>query len=242
MLNLFPILQIVEVMENFLYNETTWRAGMKKIFLSIMLSLGICFSVNAAELISIPYNNLKEETKLKLFEDTWTAKVDRKDTDYFIKFISDGSGSYSEFYKSDGTFAFTTGCQYEFIHNGDLIGYSNQDLKFYDFSYNDGMLNRRELTPDEVQTLFPDYKIIKISEFSPNTNSLKVKKEGHNFKIIILNDTDRNFYHYSFTSGNAKFKVYPLTGFINVTKKGMIQFSHFGDNTKSNPWFILLVR
>ena len=98
------------------------------------------------------------------------------------------------------------------------------------------------MTEDEISELFPDYKIVKISDFSTNTNSLKLKKEGHDFKIIILNDTDKNFYHYSFSSNNGKFETYPLTGFINVTKKGMFQFSHFGDNTESTPWFILLVR
>ena len=98
------------------------------------------------------------------------------------------------------------------------------------------------MTEEEVQALFPDFKIIKISEFSTNTNSLKIKKDKRNLKIIILNDTDRNFYNYSFTSGNSKFELYPLTGFINIKKRGMIQFSHFGDNTKNNPWFILLIR
>ena len=193
-------------------------------------------------MLSIPYKGIKEEGKLKIVNDVWTDKVPRKDYDYFVKMISDGTGSYSEFYNSDGTFAFTTGCQYEFIKNGDLIGYSNQDLKFYDYTYSDNLLSRRELTEEEVQALFPDFKIIKISEFSTNTNSLKIKKDKRNLKIIILNDTDRNFYNYSFTSGNSKFELYPLTGFINIKKRGMIQFSHFGDNTKNNPWFILLIR
>ena len=115
-------------------------------------------------------------------------------------------------------------------------------MKFYDYTYSDKLLTRRELTEEEVQALFPDFKIIKISEFSPNTNSLKIKKDKCNLKIILLNDTDRNFYHYSFSSDNSKFERYPLTGFINIKKRGMIQFSHFGDNTKNNPWFILLIR
>lgn len=215
---------------------------MRKIFLSILILSGLVLNVKASELLNIPYKGIKEEGKLKIANDVWTDNVKRRDENYFIKMISDGTGSYSEFYNSDGTFAFTTGCQYEFIKNGDLIGYSNQDLKFYDYTYSDKLLSRRELTEEEVQALFPDFKIIKISEFSPNTNSLKVKKDKMNFKVILLNDTDRNFYNYSFTSGNSKFELYPLTGFINIKKRGMIQFSHFGDNTKNNPWFILLIR
>lgn len=215
---------------------------MKKILLSLIVMSAMVLCVNAEELLQIPYKNIKEESKLRIENDVWTNKINKKEQDYLIKFISDGSGNYSEFYNSDGTFAFTTDCQYEFLHKGNLIGYSNQDLKFYDFTYAEGKLNKRELTEDEIAELFPDYKIVKISDFSTNTNSLKLKKEGHNFKIIILNDTDKNFYHYSFSSNNGKFETYPLTGFINVTKKGMFQFSHFGDNTESTPWFILLVR
>ena len=215
---------------------------MRKIFFSLLILSGLVLNVQASELLSIPYKGIKEEGKLKIVNDVWTDNVKRRDNDYFIKFISDGTGSYSEFYNADGSFAFTTGCQYEFIKNGDLIGYSNQDLKFYDYTYADGVLSRRELAEEEVQALFPDFKIIKISEFSPNTNSLKIKKDKCNLKIILLNDTDRNFYHYSFSSDNSKFERYPLTGFINIKKRGMIQFSHFGDNTKNNPWFILLIR
>ena len=210
---------------------------MKK-FLILLMFVGLTLSSYA----DIPYKNIPEEGKLKAVEDSWTTKVEHKDLDYFIKFISDGSGSYSEFYKSSGEFAFTTGCQYEFVYKGSLIGYSNQDLKFYDFDYRNGELLKRELTEDEVQELFPDYRIVKISEFSENTNSLKIKKDKHVFKILLLNDTDKNFYHYSFTSGNAKFKTNPILGLIDITKKGMIQFSHFGENTENFPWYILLVR
>ncbi len=215
---------------------------MKKILLSLIVMLAMVLCVNAEEFLQIPYKNIKEESKLKIENGVWTNKVAKKEQDYLIKFISDGSGNYSEFYNSDGSFAFTTDCQYEFLHKGKLIGYSNQDLKFYDFILEDGKVNKRELSVKEVAELFPDYKIVKISDFSTNTNSLKLKKEGHNFKILVLNDTDKNFYHYSFSSNNGKFNTYPLTGFISVTKKGMFQFSHFGDNTESTPWFILLVR
>ncbi len=226
---------------SFGYNHLTGEFRMKKI-LSVLFALCIMLSVSAEELASIPYKTLKEEDKVKYVDDVWSDNVTRKDNDYFIKFISSGTGSYSEFYRPDGSFAFNTGCQYEFIYKGDLIGYSNQDLKFYDFSFIDGEITRRELSEEEIQALFPDYKIIKISQFSPNTNSLKVKKDKHRFKVIILNDTDKNFYHYSFTSGNSKFKTYPLAGFLDIRRKGMIQFSHFGDNTEASPWYILLVR
>lgn len=212
---------------------------MKRLLISLIILAAATLSVNAAD---IRYKNLKEKSKISYNSelDKWSFK--KNGDNYYVKTISVGSGSYSEFLNPDESFAFITDCNYEFIFNGDLIGYSNQDLKFYDFAIIDGELTKRELAEDEVRLLFPDYKIIKISEFSPNTNSLKFKKQGHPQKVIILNDTDKTFYNYSFTSGNSKFQTYPLAGFINISKKGMIQFSHFGDNTKDNPWFILLVR
>ena len=61
-------------------------------------------------------------------------------------------------------------------------------------------------------------------------------------KIILLNDTDRSFNNYGFSTNNSKFKSYELKGFLEIEKRGMIQFSRFGENLKNNPWFILLVR
>lgn len=215
---------------------------MKRFILSFVILVGISLSANASELLNIPYKNIAEEGKIKLENDVWTNKVSKKDDNYLIKFISEGTGNYSEFFNSYGQFVFETGCQYEFLNKGDLIGYSNQDLKFYDFTMVNNEVIRRELSADEVQALFPDFKIVKLSEFSPNTHSLKVKKNRGHLKLILLNDTDRTFYHYSFTSGNSKFDTYPLVGFLNIKQKGMLHFSHFGDNTQNNPWFVLLVR
>ena len=215
---------------------------MKKLFLSLVLVASAALTVMAADTESIDYKNIKDGASVCVSEDGTTWNSCKKSDKCFIKKISDGSGSYSEFYSPDGEFLFSTGCQYEFINKGSLIGYSNFDLKFYEFTIKDELLQQRELSSEEVQDLFKDYEIIKILEFSDSTNSLKIKKRHGNFKLILLNDTDRYFYHYGFTSNNAKFKTYPLKGFLSVSQKGMIQFSHFGDNTKENPWYILLVR
>lgn len=215
---------------------------MKKIFLSLILASSLSLSAIASDTLSIPYKNLKKNAKITYNEelDSWSTKVNKHSPDMFVKNITEDNTS--EYLYPDETFAFSTNCNYEFLNGKDLIGYSNSDLKFYDFAFLNGELTKRELTEEEVQALFPNFKIIKISEFSPNTNSLKIKKHGHNEKIIILNDTDKTFDNYTFTSGNAKFNTYELAGFVEITKKGMIQFSHFGENTQVTPWFILLLR
>lgn len=212
---------------------------MKRIFLTIILLLCLDLSVLAE---NIQYKNIKPDEHLTFTENGQWSLAGKKTADYYIKKISDGTGNYSEFYNPQGEFVFSTGCQYEFIHQGSLIGYSNHELKFYEFSIENGILTQKELDENEVQNLFKDFKMIKVSEFSTSTNSLRLKKDKKHYKIMLWNDTDRYFYHYGFTSNNAKFQTYPLRGFLDITKKGMIQFSHFGDNTKENPWFILLIR
>lgn len=211
-----------------------------KKFLYGLIAVLFTLSVNASDFQNIDYKNIKDGAKITCLDGIWTNKTNKKTKDYYIKKVSAGTSNFSEFYSPEGEFLFSTGCQYEFIYNGSLIGYSNSDLKFYEFTIKDNLLEQRELTEDEVQNLFKNFKIIKISDFSKSTNSLKINKGKG--KFILLNDTDRYFYHYSFTSDNAKFAIYPLKGFLDISKKGMIQFSHFGDNTKENPWFILLVR
>lgn len=207
----------------------------------IILLFFLSVSVNASEFKQIDYKNLKEGSKIYTDGLNWTNKVNKK-TDYYIKKIATGANKFSEFYSKDGIFLFSTATQYEFIKNGSLIGYSNLDLKFYEYEIKNNILEQRELTPEEVQDLFPKYEIIKISDFSNSTNSLKIKKKRGDLKLIVLNDTDRYFDNYSFTTNNSKFKPYELKSFLDIEKRGMIQFSKFGDNTKNTPWYIILVR
>ena len=212
---------------------------MKRLFFII---IGIFFVLPAIALENIEYKNIGNEEKIALINGVWSAKLNRKTENYFVKRMSEGVLRFSEFYSPDGTFLFSTGTEYEFIEKGRLIGYSNSDLKFYEYTILNGILEQRELTYEEVQELFPEYKIIKISDFKSATNSLKIKKEKRHLKMILLNDTDMFFNNYCFTTNNSKYEKYWLLGFLDISKKGMIQFSRFGENTKNSPWFILLVR
>ena len=211
---------------------------MKKILL-IILTLFLFSPSFASEKIS--YKNLKNNTKMSFDGTNWTTKINKKTGDYFIKKIADNTG-YSEFFSPTGDFLFSTGSHYDFIQKGSLIGYSNIDLKFYEYFINNEIIEARELSEEEVQTLFPKHQIIKISDFSQSTNSLKIKKRFKDLKILLLNDTENNYDNYQFTSNNSEFKNYELKGFLKIKKKGMIQFSNSKTNSKESPWYILLVR
>lgn len=198
---------------------------------------------NYTEAKNIKYKNISANKKIAASKDgqNWFTKYSEKsDNICIIKKITSVKNAYSEFYDKQGNFIFSAGTQYEFIHNKKLIGYSNDDLKFYELTLNNnGILCKNELAETEIQELFPKYRIVKLSEFSTSTNSLKIAKKKHSLKIILFNDTDMDWRNISFTTNNSKIKTYPLKGVIDITKKGMI---HFSNNSNNTNWYILLIR
>ena len=212
-----------------------------KHLLVIILSV-LCLSAEAAELKNIKYKNIKDGKKITCIDGVWTQKVNRKKDFYLQKNIIINDLSFSNYYASDCSCTHSSGTHYEFIKDGKFYGYSNVDLKFYELCFHNGLFERRELSEEEIQYLFPKHKIVRISDFSQGTNSLKIKKRKRNMKIIVLNDTCSNFIDYEFNTNNAKIELYPLAGFINVKKKGMIHFSPMQDDYKDLNWYVLLIR
>lgn len=215
---------------------------MKKILLLAFLGILIVNPTFADKMNNIEYKELKENSKILFNSDLgiWSQKINRKTPIFYVK--KDMGDGTSLFVNIKDGYAFSTNCQYEFLNKGLLIGYSNNDLKFYSFTLNDNILEKNELSLEEIQALFPKYQIIKISQFSKNTNSLKIKKNKSNFKIILLNDTEQKFYNYEYSSNNAEFEEYEQRGFLNITKSGMILFSNNAESTQESPWYVLLIR
>lgn len=215
---------------------------MKKIFLSLFLSFMVMLSVCAEHFPDIKYKNIGNKDKISYNSQTdkWSKNIDKKTDNYFIK--TKGFGDFYDYLYPNKEFAFSTNCEYEFIHNGSLIGYSNRDLKFYEIKFINNGLSKRELTKEEIQSILPDYHVIYMSEFSTKTNSYKIKKHFGSLKILLVNDTDSTFDDFIFTSGNAGFKTYDLRGFVTVTKAGMIQFAKNDGHLNDKYWYVLLVR
>jgi hypothetical protein len=208
---------------------------MKKL-LVLMIILFVSQCSFASDLKDLPYKGIKQDGKIKITEaDTWTDKVRHKDLNYFIK-------QGSVLYNKSNSKSYTTDCDYMFIYGGRLIGYSETDLKFYEFVPSAEHISKNELNLSEVAQLFRDFRIILISDFSTTTNVYKFRKKRSKENILILNNTDIKFYNYGFTTNNSEFEKYIINNTICITKKGLIQFSQFGENTKNTPWFIILVR
>ncbi len=154
------------------------------------------------------------------------------------KKTSSGSGSYSSYFLQDKE-VITLGSNFEFIKDGKLIACHNSNLTFYNVVYADGKFSEKQMTEKEVQELFPDAKIIKISQFSKG--KFKVSKPaGKDLEIILLNDTDKDFYKYSYNPSEVK--KTDIAGLIEISKPGKIEFSHFGENTKNSPKYIIEVK
>lgn len=206
---------------------------MKKI-LYVLLAMLFINSANAAEFLSLPFHKIKDGSKIMVENYSWTNKVSRKETDCLVKYGS-------ELVSRNGDYEVSTGCDYLFLENGRLFGYSSSTLKFYEFIANDNIITRT-LNEDEISQLLPKFKIIKISDFANATNVYKFQKTKGSQNLLILNDTEDYFTNYGFNSNNAKFDLYEINNAIKVAKKGMIQFSAKGLDSKGSPWFILLVR
>lgn len=208
---------------------------MKKLLFIIFAFLIIFPIAQASEYKQLPYKNIKDGSKLLVTEsEIWTDKVKKNDPGI----IKDKSLLYINGEEN----AYDTDCGYLFIYNGHLLGYSASDLKFYEFVSYKGSITKQELESAQVATVFNDFRIINISDFSEYTNVFTLKKFRNPEKIMILNDTERTFQDYEFTSHNAKFDSYNINNAISITKKGLIQFSKSGEITKYSPWFVILVR
>ena len=214
---------------------------MRKIFLCLCIVSTVLLSVYADNFPETKHKNIKNKEKIMYDSsaDIWSKKADWKNANFYVK--TKGFGDFFDYNDANGNFAFSTNCEYEFIDNNNFIGYSNRDMKFYYITYINGGLSKKTLSKEEVEALFPEYKVINLSEFNSNTNAIKIKKHIGNIKILLLNDTEKSFDNYEFSSGNVKFEKYSLRGFINVSNPGMIQFSK-GETSIENPTYVLLIR
>ncbi len=146
------------------------------------------------------------------------------------KKTTDGSGNYSQYFYGNGKLAIALKSNFEFVTNGKLIGVDNASLKYYKINYNKKTkkFSQTLMNEKELQALFPDAKIVKISQFENNEFTLK-KQFFKDRTILLLNDTDKYFHKYTF---NPKYvQTTDIKGLITVKHFGKVKFSLFGDKT-----------
>ena len=141
------------------------------------------------------------------------------------KKTSTGTGNYSIYSYNNNEVML--GSDYEFLFNGRLISCHNADLKFFELVYNGKIFEEKELTEGQVKEIFPDAEILLISHFVDNKTT--VRKQAFEKKdFLLLNDTDKYFYKYSFRPQSVKYS--PVAGLFKASSIGKITFSHFGQD------------
>lgn len=157
---------------------------------------------------------------------TWTTGSMAKDRIVLDKKTSTGTGSYSEYYYNNGKPAMALSSNFEFIKDGRLITANNAELKYGEVVYKQGKFVEKSLSTEELQKIFPNVEIVKISQFQ--NGKLKIKKGWFDIKtVLLLNDTDKNFYKYSYKPNCVK--TTDITGLITFKHIGRVVFSHYGD-------------
>lgn len=186
------------------------------------------------------YDYIKENQKIYYNPQngSWATEGQTSEDLLLINKSFIGSGGFQEYYLWDGELAIGPETNVGFISRGKFIAINSQDLKFFKYTYKNNKFTPIPLNEDEIQKLYPEYQIIKISEFENNTITLN-KYFFSKKKVLLLNDTDQSFYKYTY-----KPKVNPsfVKPFIEISHAGKIVFSHYGDDTPESPALKIFVK
>lgn len=192
---------------------------MKKSVL-ILMALFTCLSCFAGEMNPVLTNT---ELLYSSKEKTFSVGKASGNQIQLSKHTSTGTGNYSIYTYNNNKIML--GSNYEFLFEGRLISCHNADLKLFEVVYNGKNFEEKQLTDAQIQTIFPDAEIIKISQFNQD-KKLTVKKHFLEKKdFLLLNDTDKYFHKYSFHPQSVKFT--PVAGLFKASTIGKITFSHF---------------
>ena len=200
---------------------------MKKLFITFML-LNLCIS----SAFAYTYIQEKEKVFYNPQNSTWSSEK-QTENDIQLKnksFI--GSGGFTEYYYSNGELAIGPETNIEYLHDGNLIGINSQELKFYKFVFENNKFEKKLLSVDEIAQLYPEYSIIRVSDFQNNEITI-YKKFFSKKNILLLNDTDKSFYKYNYKPSSVN--PQHIKPFIKISHAGKIIFSHYGDDTSESP-------
>ena len=109
----------------------------------------------------------------------------------------------------------------EFEYNGVKLNYDTDTLKFYD--------GEELLDSHALYKIFPDYKIILVSEFDAEKkyrikNSLFGSK-----KVLLLNDTKRTFHLFDIYPTTSRYEQNPeIKSLIKIYGKKNVRLKHPG--------------
>ena len=156
---------------------------------------------------------------------SWTTGGIVEDGIVLTKKVQYGNGAYSQYFYHDNKLAFTLTSDCEFIKNGTLVSVNNNELKYTKIIKSENGFEETLLSEEEIQSIFPDCEIIKMSKFQNNKYFLR-KKLFAKKNILLLNDTKKFFYNPICL--NTKAQNSEIKGLITIHRYGKYHFKHFG--------------
>ena len=148
-----------------------------------------------SSVLAFDFIHEKQNVYYNITNKKWSA-TQTSPKDIVLRYkMFESSGGFSEYYNNKGKLAIGPFSNTEFINNGDFVGIDNGNLKFVKYIYNNGYFKAIDLDEAYVQTLFPNAKIIKLSEFKNNEYTI-YKTPMEKLTYLVLNDTKQNFYKY----------------------------------------------
>jgi hypothetical protein len=92
--------------------------------------------------------------------------------------------------------------------------------------YDNGRFEQVPMEINEVQQLFPDVELFKVSNIDNDGKTWLHKPLFKNKTILLFNDTDR-FFH-KITCKSKKAQDVDIKGLITFSRYGIYRFKHFG--------------
>lgn len=199
---------------------------MKKILISLLLLIGCNLAFanpNEYDVIYHEYQAIYTPS-----ENSWSAESIADDSIVLKKELIEGAGSYSRYNYEDGHLAFALATDCELIKDNKLIIVDNNLLKYYKMTYNGDSFEQEPLSPEELQQLFPQAEIFKISLIDKDNKTWLHKPIFKKRTILLYNDTDRFFHKISCKNKNVQDSE--LKGLITFSRYGFYKFTHFGEH------------
>ena len=115
---------------------------------------------------------------------------------------------------------------YELKINDRTINFNEDELKFYE--------NNELLAKEQVQSLFPDYEVVLISDFDKNRKYKIKNKRFNQKKVLLLNDEKFRTFHLFFvypTVSRSEFQNYKngeIKSLITIHGKKNVRLKHYG--------------
>lgn len=198
---------------------------MRRFFYLIFI---LIFASNI-EAYSIEYEGIYDNNQVVYSPSSvfWSEGAVSKDSITLVKHTADTIEKSSNYKFECGEVKLNS--NFEFLFSGRLIGVDNDNLKFYELIYKDNAFVESPLSYEQVQEIFADTDVIKISDFSKGTYN--IINHADEKEILIFNDTEETFDNYSIMPEKSAFNK-DIKANIKIPRRGKITISDIQDETK----------